>query len=259
MTTHPQFSGPISDLGGPTANMYGMRCGCYEPCTRESCLFPKSCRYLITDDSKLLSLMEAVVREFQTGKRKINCFVASGIRHDLALNRDDYLQMLTRYFVGGHLKVAPEHSCNSVLDLMGKPSFDLFERFEDQFSRASRKAGKRQYLVPYFISGHPGCTADDAVKLTEYLVSKSWRLQQVQDFVPIPLTASTAMFVSGKSLSGRSIFIPRGAREKTLQMALLHYHQPRNLPTIAKYLQSQHKAELLVRIRQLQVHHRRKK
>ncbi len=258
LTAHPQFAGTISDLGGPTANMYGMRCGCKEPCSRNSCLFPKPCRHLNADDSKLLSLMEAIIREFQTGKRKINCFVASGIRHDLALDHDEYLRLLTRYFVGGHLKVAPEHSCNSVLDLMGKPPFELFAQFEDQFRKANLRAGKQQYLVPYFISGHPGCTADDALKLTEYLVSKKWRLQQVQDFVPIPLTASTAMFVSGRNLTGRTIFIPRGAGEKTLQMALLHYHQPKNLRTIAAYLQRRGKDDLLARIRKLQVPHRRK-
>jgi radical SAM superfamily enzyme YgiQ (UPF0313 family) len=142
---------------------------------------------------------------------------------------------------------------------MGKPHFELFEQFEDQFRQASRRAGKQQYLVPYFISGHPGSTADDAVELTEYLVSKKWRLQQVQDFVPIPMTASTAMFVSSRNLSGRTIFIPRGAGEKKLQMALLHFHQPKNFRTIANYLKAGKNNDLLSQIRRLQIPPRRRK
>lgn len=259
LTEHPQFAGTITDLGGPTANMYGMTCGKSEPCGRGSCLFPSLCPHLKADYSRMIGLMEAVLRQCQAGPRKIHCFVASGIRHDLALENNDYLYLLTKHFVGGHLKVAPEHASNPVLELMGKPPFSLFEQFEEKFQEASRKVGKEQYLVPYFISGHPGCTTEDAIRLTEYLVSKDWRLQQVQDFVPIPLTPSTAMFVSGKGPKGRSIFIPRGAGEKKLQMALLHYDDPRNARAIANALRSRGKAALLSRIQAIQARHRRKR
>lgn len=256
---HPQFAGTISDLGGPTANMYGMECGCDQPCARPSCLFPSLCPNLKMNSPRMLGLMEAMVKKCRTNTRKVNCFVASGIRHDLALKDPVYLAMLAKHFVGGHLKVAPEHASNPVLELMGKPPFELFEQFEENFKTASRKAGKEQYLVPYFISGHPGCTTEDAIRLTEYLVSKNWRVQQVQDFVPIPLTPSTAMFVSGKSPKGKSIFIPRGAGEKKLQMALLHYQDPRNYRPIANALRSHNKSALLSRIRVLQTRRRRKR
>jgi len=198
--------------------------------------------------------MEAFLRWRRDARGgKINIYVASGIRHDLALESKEYIDLLTRYFVGGHLKVAPEHYCSHVLDLMGKPHFDVFEEFEGRFNDASRRAGKQQYLVPYFMSSHPGCTTQDALALTEYLISRSWRPRQVQDFVPISLTLSAAMYVSGRDTRKRQIYVPRGRSEKRLQAALLQYYQPRNRKTVADFLKLIRRADLLGKIRRLQL------
>ena len=188
LSADPRFRGTISDLGGPTANMYGTNCTAEQTCSRPSCVFPSPCRNLNLDFGPLMEMMEAFVRWKGGSRGKRHVYVASGIRHDLALHSQEYLDLLVRHFVGGHLKVAPEHYCDQVLRLMGKPSFALFEEFESRFDEACRRAGKEFYLVPYFISAHPGCTLEHAVKLTEYLVSRSWQPRQVQDFVPVPLT-----------------------------------------------------------------------
>jgi uncharacterized radical SAM protein YgiQ len=247
---HKGFRGTISDVGGPTANMYGMKCHRASSCAKSSCLFPSPCKHLQTDAKKLIMMMESVLR--WSKDRGVKIFVASGVRHDLALASSDYINLLVRYFVGGHLKVAPEHYGEQALEMMGKPSFELFEEFESCFKEASRQAGKEQYLVPYFISSHPGCTADDTLALTEYLVSRNWRLRQVQDFTPIPLTVSTAMYVSGLDTRGRKIYVARGRGEKRLQMALLKYHEKRNDKSIAQFLRTRGRSDLLARIRKLQ-------
>ena len=249
---HHQFRGTIVDLGGPTANMYGMQCSKKDTCSRPSCLLPSTCKNLKLDHRPLMEMMESILRWRQSGSRKTNVYVASGVRHDLALQSNEYIDLLTRHFVGGHLKVAPEHYCNKVLGLMGKPPFELFEEFEDRFNEVSRRAGKEQYLVPYFISAHPGCTTQDALALTEYLVSRSWRPRQVQDFVPIPLALSTAMYVSGTDSHSRKIYVPRGRRDKRLQAALLQYYQPRNEKIIADFLRDIKRSDLLSKIRHLQ-------
>jgi len=250
---HDQFGGTIVDLGGPTANMYGMRCGSDGDCRRPSCLLPSPCKNLRLDHKELLGMMEAVLRWRDAGDKRINIYVASGIRHDLALQSKEYLDLLTRYFVGGHLKVAPEHYCSRVLDLMGKPHFDVFEEFEGRFNDASRRAGKQQYLVPYFMSSHPGCTTQDALALTEYLISRSWRPRQIQDFVPIPLTLSAAMYVSGRDVRKKEIYVPRGRGEKRLQAAMLQYYQPGNKKIIADFLKSISRTDLLGKITHLQL------
>ena len=245
---HPQFRGTIVDLGGPTANMYGMECARAQNCMRASCLSPAPCKHARLDHGPMVDMMEAFVR-WSTGlPKRINVFVASGIRHDMALESPEYLDLLVRHFVGGHLKVAPEHSCAHVLNLMAKPQFEVFEQLEQRFNEARRRAGKEIYLVPYFISAHPGCRPEDGLKLTEYLVSRSWRPRQVQDFVPIPLTLSTAMYVAGTDTSGKEIHIPRSRREKRLQAALLQYYQPHNKKIIGQFLQQQGRTSLLPRI-----------
>ena len=250
---HDQFGGTIVDLGGPTANMYGMRCGSDGDCGRASCLLPSPCKNLRLDHRELLEMMEAFLRWRGAGDKRINIYVASGIRHDLALRSKEYLDLLTRYFVGGHLKVAPEHYCSRVLDLMGKPHFDVFEKFEGRFEESTRRAGKQQYLVPYFMSSHPGCTTQDALALTEYLISRSWRPRQIQDFVPIPLTLSAAMYVSGRDARKKEIYVPRGRGEKRLQAAMLQYYQPRNKKTVADFLKSISRTDLLGKIGHLQL------
>jgi uncharacterized radical SAM protein YgiQ len=249
LSREKQFRGTISDIGGPTANMYGMNCSSEKSCRRNSCLFPSPCKFLKSDYSQLMKMMESLLKWSRTDKRKINVYVASGVRHDLALLNTDYIDMLARYFVGGHLKVAPEHYCPRVLELMGKPGIEVFEEFERKFENASRKAGKKQYLVPYFISSHPGCTTEDAMKLMEYLCKRNWRLKQVQDFTPVPLTLSTAMYVSGKDIKGKRIHIPKGHGEKKLQIALIQYQQPQNRKMLIKYLTSKSRNDLLAKVR----------
>jgi uncharacterized radical SAM protein YgiQ len=248
---HPQFRGTIVDVGGPSANMYGMECPQEQPCARTGCMSPSLCKQAAFDHGAMLEMMEAFVRWGGGGGKRTHVFVASGIRHDLALKSREYLDLLVRHFVGGHLKVAPEHYCSHVLELMGKPRFDVFEEFEQRFAEACRRAGKQAYLVPYFISAHPGCRPEDALKLTEYLVSRSWRPRQVQDFVPIPLTLSTAMYVSGVAPTGHAIHAPRSRKEKRLQAALLQYYQPQNKKLISDFLREHRRTDLIPKINHL--------
>ena len=250
---HPQFRGTIEDVGGPTANMYGMVCTNASMCKRMSCLFPKPCPKLPASHKQVISLMKKILAWQKNQKRKVNIFVASGIRHDLALQSSEYVDLLAKHFVGGHLKVAPEHHCNTVLQLMQKPNSETFEQFEKMFAEATQKAGKQQYLVPYFISAHPGSGPEEAAQLTEYLVSRNWRLRQVQDFVPVPLALATAMYVSGLSPNGKHIHIPKGRGEKRLQAAMLQYYDKRNFKLIEGYLGPRGKHKLLAQIRRLQI------
>jgi len=248
---HPQFRGTIEDVGGPSANMYGMACVEAATCARPSCLFPTPCRKGQFDHGPMLEMMEAFVRWSHSGSRRTNVFVASGIRHDLALQSPDYLDLLVRHFVGGHLKVAPEHTCPHVLKRMGKPDFDVFEQFEGCFAEACRRAGKEAYLVPYFISAHPGCRPEDAIALTEYLLSRSWRPRQVQDFVPVPLALSTAMYVSGLDAGGRRIHVPKSRKEKRLQAALMQYYLPQNKEAVTEFLRGEGRSDLVSQINRL--------
>jgi uncharacterized radical SAM protein YgiQ len=248
---HPQFRGTVSDIGGATANMYGMNCGKKQACRRASCIFPSICKNLKLDFDPLMRMMEAFLKWKGAGPNKTNVYVASGIRHDLALASNEYIDLLVRHFVGGHLKVAPEHYCPHVLALMGKPRFDVFEQFESRFTEASRRAGKEQYLVPYFITAHPGCSAEDALKLTEYLVSRCWCPRQVQDFVPVPLTMSTAMYICGTDSKGKNIYVPRGRSEKRLQAALLQYYNNRNVKIVDDFLRSKNAPDLLGKIKRI--------
>ncbi len=257
LTKHEQFRGTISDIGGPTANMYGMKCEQGNDCRRVSCLVPSVCKHLKADAGQLIKMMESFLKWRESQSSRINVYIASGIRHDLALQNKEYIDLLVRHFVGGHLKVAPEHYCPEVLELMGKPPFELFEEFETYFKEVSSQAGKEQYLVPYFISSHPGCTTDDALKLTEYLISHSWCPRQVQDFSPIPLTTSTAMYVSGIDTKGKKIFIPKGHKEKMLQAVLLQYCESKNKRIVTSFLRRRGRTDLISRINHLQRQRRR--
>ena len=250
---HPQFRGTIEDVGGPTANMYGMTCADAPTCKRMSCLYPKPCSKLPASHKQIVSLMKKMLAWQKKQKRKVNIFVASGIRHDLALQSPEYVNLLAAHFVGGHLKVAPEHTCSHVLDMMQKPHSEMFEAFEELFAKATKKADKQQYLVPYFISAHPGSGPEEAAKLTEYLVSRNWRPRQVQDFVPVPLALATAMYVSGLSPKGKHIHITKGRGEKRFQAAMLQYYDKRNFKQIESYLGPRGKHKLLAQIRRLQI------
>ena len=251
IAAHPQFKGTVEDIGGPTANMYGMACAQAATCKRMSCLYPSPCAKLPSHDV-VIAMLKGVLQWRNAQKKKTHIFVASGIRHDLALQSPGYIRLLAKHFVGGHLKVAPEHICPAVLDMMQKPRNDTFEAFEREFADASKRAGKEQYLVPYFISSHPGSSPEEAEKLTEYLVKRRWRPRQVQDFVPAPLALATAMVVSGRSPKKKTIHIPRGRGEKRLQMALLQYYDKRNFKAISQYLSPRGKHKLLAQIRRLQ-------
>ena len=259
LAASPHFRGTISDIGGPTANMYGTSCAAREPCSRSSCVFPSLCKSLNLDLGPLMEMMEAFVRWKGDGRGKRHVYVASGIRHDLALHNREYLDLLVGHFVGGHLKVAPEHYCDQVLQLMGKPSFELFEEFESRFDEACRRAGKEFYLVPYFISAHPGCTLDHAASLTEYLVSRSWQPRQVQDFVPVPLTQATAMYVAGRDSRGHKIHVASGRREKRLQAALLQYYREPNAKIITEHLRASGRSDLLADMQKIWRRNRRRK
>ncbi len=218
----PTFRGTISDLGGPTANTYGLACS--EParearCRRPSCLHPRICPLLVTDHSRLRSLL-AAVRE-APGVR--HAHVASGIRHDLALRDPGFLDDLLRHHVGGHLHVAPEHSHDPVLRLARKPPYEVFERFREAFERARRRAGVERYLNPYFISGLPGSSNASMAALVRLLRAEGWRPRQVQSFLPTPGSVATAMFHAGRNpdrLSER-ISTPRTLKEKRRQHDLL--------------------------------------
>jgi uncharacterized radical SAM protein YgiQ len=254
-----RFRGTISDIGGPTANMYGTACAAAQSCTRASCVFPSPCRKLQLDGGPLIEMMEAFVRWKGDAGGKRNVYVASGVRHDLALQSREYLDLLVKHFVGGHLKVAPEHYCDEVLQWMGKPSFALFEEFEKRFEEACRRAGREYYLVPYFISAHPGCTLEHATRLTEYLVGRSWQPRQVQDFVPVPLTLSTAMYVAGQDARGRPLHVPRGRREKRLQAALLQYYRAPHAKLLTEHLQTSGRGDLLRDLRRVWSQQRRRR
>jgi uncharacterized radical SAM protein YgiQ len=220
--------GIVSDLGGPTANMYRMRCGAptvEARCRRLSCVFPTICKLLVTDHGPLKTLMREA-RE-RPGIRKVH--VASGVRMDLAVRDPDYIAELAAHHVSGHLKVAPEHVSERVLEAMRKPPQEGFEQFAATFEKASAAAGKEQYLVPYFISGHPGCTVEDMIELAVFLKGAGYRPRQVQDFIPAPMDLATSVWHTG--LDPHTLQptpVARRLRERRAQRALLQFFKPAN-------------------------------
>ncbi len=217
------FRGVISDLGGPTANMYQMRCkddAIEESCRRLSCVHPKICENLVTNHDPLIDLMQKV-RE-APGVKKV--LIASGVRYDLAERSPAFVRELARHHTGGQLSVAPEHSKDDVLDKMKKPGIASYERFAEAFACASRDAGKEQFLVPYFISGHPGSTLGDMVDLALYLKKNAMRPRQVQDFIPTPMSMATCMYYTGiDPLTREAVYTAKDMHDKRLQKALLLY------------------------------------
>jgi uncharacterized radical SAM protein YgiQ len=228
MSAEPGFSGVVSDIGGPTANMYRMNCSRPEvraKCRRLSCVDPKVCKLLRTDHGPLVELMQAARQV--PGVKKV--FVASGVRMDLARLSPRYVRELAEHYVGGLLKVAPEHCSPDVLRLMKKPSIEEFTRFEQMFRQASTAVGKQQYLVPYFIAGHPGCTVEMMIQLAEFLKRTGHRPDKVQDFIPNPMDIATAMYYTGLDpMTGEEVHVPRTARERRQQRALLQFFKPEN-------------------------------
>lgn len=222
----PEFRGTVSDLGGPTANMYGTGCRLGRAgCPGRNCLFPEPCPNLEVDHARLLDLMRSARRV--PGIR--HAFVSSGIRHDLALagGGEGYIRELVDHHVSGLLKIAPEHISESVLAAMHKPGRRVYESFTTAYRQAVGRAGKPYAIVEYFISGHPGCTLQDMVELACYLHGRGVRPEQVQDFYPAPLTLAAAMFHTGLDpLTGRAVYVAKTDREKGLQRALLLCHLP---------------------------------
>jgi uncharacterized radical SAM protein YgiQ len=236
LAARDSFRGTITDLGGATANMWRMTCTSAEAhaaCRRPSCVHPQVCRFFEVDHGPLADLYEKA-RKVKGVK---HLFVGSGVRYDLAQadrkNGERYLEALVAHHVSGQLKVAPEHVCAPVLRLMKKPPVESFERFRRDFARLSRKAGKEQYLVPYFISSHPGATLEEAAQLMEYLVENRWKPQQVQDFMPTPMTLATDMYWTGlHPTTGEPVPVVRDVEEKRLQKALLRWGDPKNRPLV---------------------------
>jgi uncharacterized radical SAM protein YgiQ len=218
------FRGAISDLGGPTANMYGTGCGspaAHASCRRRSCLHPEPCRNLRMSGARGAELLKAVRK--QPGIR--SSVVSSGIRYDLLAHQPDYFRELLAHHVGGLLKVAPEHLTDRIAAIMHKPGSSIFERFLVMFAEESARLGKRQHLVPYFMSGHPGCTLSDMVDMALLLKRLRVKVDQVQDFTPTPGTLATCMYYTGiDPYSGTKLHVARSDREKRLQKALLLSH-----------------------------------
>ncbi len=232
----PEFKGVIPDVGGPTANFFDAVCTSGNPatCTR-SCLTPQICPNLKVSHKGLCELLEAV--EKVEGVRRV--FIRSGIRYDYLLADKDgrFLDRLIRKHVSGQLKVAPEHVSGEVLQLMNKPGYPAYERFAKRFTDLTRRTGKPLYLLPYYISSHPGSTLQDAIELALTLKKQGFVPEQVQDFYPTPGTLSTCMFHTGRDpLSGNSVYVATTQQEKTMQRALLQFDKPRNWPVIRKAL-----------------------
>ena len=217
LAADPEFKGSISDVGGPSAGMWGAECLSKEPCRRASCLFPKICPFFKVDQQANIAMLRALKK--LPGIRHVR--VASGLRYDLALEDPEALSALAAEFVGGQLKVAPEHVADPVLKLMRKPGSRRFEEFMDFFKKASKMAGKEQYLVPYLLSAFPGTTDRDMEQLAGWLRKQGWKPQQVQCFIPTPGTVATAMYHAGIDPQGRSIYVPRTDAERLRQHRIL--------------------------------------
>jgi uncharacterized radical SAM protein YgiQ len=239
------FRGTITDLGGPTANMYRLACkspAIESKCRRLSCVHPGVCENLKTDHGPLVDLMRQVRQE--DGVKHV--FIASGVRYDLAERSPEYVEELARHHVGGQLSVAPEHVSPRVLEKMKKPGIESYERFQKMFECASSAAGKEQYDIPYFISGHPGSTLEDMVDLALWLKRNGRRPRQVQDFIPTPMAMATCMYHTGiDPLTMQPVYTATGLRAKKLQKSLLLYWSPEQWPLAREALREAGRADLI--------------
>ena len=244
------FTGVISDLGGPTANMYRIACKSEkieQSCRKLSCVYPDVCENLNTDHSSLIQLYRKA-REIK-GVKKI--LISSGLRYDLAVKSPEYVKELVQHHVGGYLKIAPEHSEKNVLDKMMKPGMGAYDKFKEMFERYSEEAGKKQYLIPYFIAAHPGTTDEDMLNLALWLKRYSFRLDQVQNFTPTPMAMATAMYHSGKNPlrkvtdDSEDVVVPKAGKLRKLHKAFIRYHDPANWPMIREALKNMGRADLI--------------
>ena len=246
----PGFTGVISDLGGPTANMY--RIGCKSPeieaaCRKPSCVYPGICQNLNTDHSSLIHMYRRA-RELK-GVKKI--LIGSGLRYDLAVQSPEYVKELVTHHVGGYLKIAPEHTEGGPLSMMMKPGIGSYDKFKQMFDKYSAEAGKKQFLVPYFIAAHPGTKDEDMMNLALWLKSNGFRADQVQTFYPSPMATATAMYHSGKNPLARvtrqshAVDIVRGEKRRRLHKAFLRYHDANNWPLLREALKTMGRADLI--------------
>jgi uncharacterized radical SAM protein YgiQ len=248
--TTPGFTGVISDLGGPTANMYRIACKSKEiesACRRPSCVYPGICPNLDTDHSALIGLYRKA--RALPGIKKV--LIASGVRYDLAIESPEYVKELVQHHVGGYLKIAPEHSREGPLSKMMKPGMGTYDRFKELFDKYSKEAGKEQYLIPYFIAAHPGTTDEDMLELALWLKRNGFRADQVQAFLPSPMATATAMYHSGKNplrrvtRTSETVTVPKGTRVRRLHKAFLRYHDPENWPLLRETLRHMGRANLI--------------
>lgn len=239
------FKGTISDIGGPTANMYQMKCT--QPdvearCRRQSCVHPKICKLLGVDHGPVIELMRAARNV--PGVKKV--LVASGIRMDLARQSPEYIRELTQHHVGGHLKVAPEHVAPDVLFKMRKPANDDFEFFSEEFKQQSVQANKKQYLIPYFIASHPGSDVEAMIELAVFLKRNGYRPDQVQDFIPAPLDVATCMYYTELDpFTLKPVFIAKKMRDRRTQRALMQFFKPENYFEVREALRSVGRQDLI--------------
>ncbi|KAF0192214.1 MAG: Fe-S oxidoreductase [Gammaproteobacteria bacterium] len=248
--TVPGFTGVISDVGGPTANMYRLACKSQEiesACRRLSCVYPEICSNLNTDHTSLIKLYRRA--RALPGVKKI--LVASGLRYDLAIRSPEYVKELVTHHVGGYLKIAPEHTEAGPLSSMMKPGMGAYDRFKELFDKYSQEAGKEQYLIPYFIAAHPGTTDEDMLQLALWLKRNGFRADQVQTFLPSPMATATAMYHSGKNplrkvtRRAEDVRIPKGLKVRRLHKAFLRYHDAENWPLLRDALKKMGREDLI--------------
>ena len=245
----PGFTGNISDLGGPTANMYRLACKSREieaACRKPSCVFPDICDNLGTDHAPLVALYKKA-RAIRGVKR---IFIASGVRYDLAVRSPEWIRELAQHHTGGYLKIAPEHTEDGPLRHMMKPGIGAYDRFKELFDRYSKEAGKEQYLIPYFIAAHPGTTDEDMLNLALWLKRNGFRPDQVQAFLPSPMASATAMYHTGysplRSLVARDrVHVVKGLERRRLHKAFLRYHDPKNWPVLREALTRMGRGDLI--------------
>jgi uncharacterized radical SAM protein YgiQ len=246
----PAFTGVISDLGGPTANMWRLACKdkkIESSCRRLSCVYPSICSNLDTDQTPLISLY----RKARAVKGVKKVLIASGLRYDLAVETPEYVKELVTEHVGGYLKIAPEHTEGGPLSKMMKPGIGTYDKFKALFEKYSAEAGKKQYLIPYFIAGHPGTTDEDMLNLARWLKAHGFKADQVQNFYPSPMASATAMYYSGRNplkrvgQASEKVDIVSKARHRKLHKAFLRYHDPDNWPMLREALRKMGRSDLI--------------
>ena len=246
----PGFTGTISDLGGPTANMYKLNCKSQKiqsTCKRLSCVYPNICKHLKTDHSATTNLYRRA--RAVPGVKRVA--IASGLRYDLALKDPEYIEELVTHHVGGYLKIAPEHSEDKTLSKMMKPSISAYDEFKTLFDKFSKKAGKEQYLIPYFIAAHPGCDEEDMLNLSMWLKEHKFKPDQVQTFYPSPMALATAMYYSERNplakvrYKSEKLKVVKDIDQRRLQKAFLRYHDEKNWPVLREALQGMGRSDLI--------------